>query len=272
MANVVPATVCCRLASISRVTIARPNPVAASRPAEPWNSTGLPVTQAGWNPSYLAYSFMIQAMTWASVPMSGAGMSLSGPIMSWIFSMNFRVSRSSSPRESLRRVAIHPALGPAERQVDDRRLPRHQAGQRPRLVLVHRRMVAQAPLVGPARIVVLDPIADEVADLPRVQLDRHLDPHLAVGRHQQRPDVLRQVELLRRLVEVIIRRLEGLHQNAVPRITVAMEDRPEPSVPRPAPIVTDRPRRPQCHRPAPPRPESHADVGHASPKPCLPHN
>ena len=169
---------------------------------------------------------MIQAITWASVPMSGAGMSLCGPIMSWIFSMNFRVSRSSSPRESLLGSQLIAPLGPAERQVHDRRLPRHQAGQRPRLVLVHGRVIAQPALVGAAGVVVLHPVADEVADLPRIELDRHLDPDLAIGRHQERADVLRQVEAPGRLVEVIIRRLEGLHQTAVPRITVSAGDRP----------------------------------------------
>ena len=55
---------------------------------------------------------MIQAITCASVPMSGAGMSLCGPIMSWIFSMNLRVSRSSSPRESLLGSQLIPPLAP----------------------------------------------------------------------------------------------------------------------------------------------------------------
>ena len=137
---------CSSLASISRVMIATPKPVAASRPAEPWNSTGLPVTQAGWKPWNLAYSFMIQAITWASVPMSGAGMSLSGPMKSWICSTNLRVSRSSSPRESLLGSQLIPPLAAAEGEVDHGRLPGHQAGQRPGLVLVDVRVVAQAPL------------------------------------------------------------------------------------------------------------------------------
>ena len=55
---------------------------------------------------------MIQAITWASVPMSGAGMSLSGPIKSWICSTNLRVSRSSSPRESLFGSQLIPPLAP----------------------------------------------------------------------------------------------------------------------------------------------------------------
>ena len=48
----------------------------------PCSSTGLPVTHAGLKPWYFWYWFMIQAITSALVPMSGAGMSMSGPIMS----------------------------------------------------------------------------------------------------------------------------------------------------------------------------------------------
>ena len=59
-----------------------PRPVASSRPGTPYSSTGLPVTQAGLKPWYFWYWFMIQAITSELVPMSGAGMSMSGPIIS----------------------------------------------------------------------------------------------------------------------------------------------------------------------------------------------
>src|SRR5262249_18385684 len=100
-------------------------------------------------------------------------------------------------------------------------------------------MVPQSSLVRPARVVVLDPIADEVADPPRVELDRHLHPDLAIGRNHQRADVLRQVETLRRLIEVIIGRLEGLHQTPV--LAITGQTRSAGSIP-PAPILTDHPR------------------------------
>ena len=45
-----------------------------------------------------------------------------------------------------------------------------------------------------------------------------LDADLAVGRDHERADVFRQVEAVRRLLEVIVGRLEGLHQSAVPWI------------------------------------------------------
>ena len=51
-------------------------------PGRPYISTGLPVTTAGLKPWYLLYWFMIQAMTLSLVPISGAGMSVSGPITS----------------------------------------------------------------------------------------------------------------------------------------------------------------------------------------------
>ena len=70
-----------------------------------------------------------------------------------------------APRE-LARVAVDPPLAAAEGEVDDGRLPGHQAGQRPGLVLVDVRVVAQAPLERAPGVVVLDPVADEVADLP----------------------------------------------------------------------------------------------------------
>ena len=157
--------------------------------------------------------------------------------------MNLRVSRSSSPRESLVGIAVDPPLGPAERKVDERRLPGHQAGQRPGFVLVDRRVIAQPALERPPRIVVLHPIADEVADLARIELDHDFDAHLAVGSDHERADVFRQVEAVRRLIEIVVRRLEGLHRSAVPCINLirGRADRPGPT----APIVTDHPRDPQ---------------------------
>ena len=61
-----------------------PVPVASVRPGDPPSSTGLPVTTAGEWPARWEYSSTIQAMTWALVAMSGAGMSTVGPMMSAI--------------------------------------------------------------------------------------------------------------------------------------------------------------------------------------------
>ena len=66
----------------------------------------------GLKPWYLLYWFMIQAIMRWSVPMSGAGMSVSGPRMSWISSMNRRVSRSSSMTLSLWASTAIPPFAP----------------------------------------------------------------------------------------------------------------------------------------------------------------
>ena len=192
--------------------------MAASRPAEPWNSTGLPVTQAGWKPWYLEYSFMIQAITCASVPTSGAGMSLSGPMKSWICWTNLRVSRSSSPRESLPGSQFMPPLPPPNgrsttavfqviRLASERASSWSTCG-----------WIPQAPLERAPRVVVLDAVADEVADLARVHLDGDLDPQLAIGRDHQRAHVVGQVEQRRGLIEIEVRGLKGLHRTADPRL------------------------------------------------------
>jgi hypothetical protein len=72
----------------------------------------LPVTTPGLKPWYLLYWLMIQAIVSASVPMSGAGMSMSGPMTSWIWSMNLRVIRSFSVRLSVRGSTAMPPLAP----------------------------------------------------------------------------------------------------------------------------------------------------------------
>ena len=73
-----------------------PRPVAASRPADPSSDSGLPVTMAGVWPCSLPYSSMNQAMTWALVPTSGAGMSRLGPSTLSTLPMNERATRCSS--------------------------------------------------------------------------------------------------------------------------------------------------------------------------------
>jgi hypothetical protein len=55
---------------------------------------------------------MIQAMVWASVPMSGAGMSVFGPMTARSSSVNRRVSRSFSSSESALGSTTTPPLAP----------------------------------------------------------------------------------------------------------------------------------------------------------------
>ena len=70
------------------------------------------MTTAGLNPLMREYSCMIQAMICAFVLTSGAGMSLRGPITSWISETNLRVTRSSSPALRSRGLQSIPPLAP----------------------------------------------------------------------------------------------------------------------------------------------------------------
>jgi len=89
-----------------------PRPVASSRPLEPKRSTGLPVATPGEKPWILEYSSMIQAITWALVPTSGAGMSVWGPMSSWMCRTKQRVRRSSSRSEIFLGSTAIPPLAP----------------------------------------------------------------------------------------------------------------------------------------------------------------
>ena len=101
-----------RSASAHFAHSATPRPVASSRPSEPCIDTGLPVTTPGWKPWYLPYWSAIQAIVWALVLTSGAGMSSDGPMITWIWSTNFRVSRCSSPIDSVFGSTVTPPLPP----------------------------------------------------------------------------------------------------------------------------------------------------------------
>ena len=123
---------------------------------------------------------MIQAIVWALVPTSGAGMSESGPMMPSSSVANRRVRASSSFALIARRVAGDAALGAAERDVDERALPGHPHGQRADVVEVGRRVEAQAALGRAARDVVLDAVALEDLGRAVVELDREVDGVLAL--------------------------------------------------------------------------------------------
>ena len=89
-----------------------PRPVAASRPSEPPSEIGLPVTIAGVWPCSLPYSSIIQAITWAFVFTSGAGMSRVGPSTFSILSMKDRVIFCTSSRLSSVGSQFTPPLAP----------------------------------------------------------------------------------------------------------------------------------------------------------------
>ena len=102
---------------------------------------------------------MIQAMVWAFVPTSGAGMSRSGPMMPSSSVAKRRVSARALARSACVGSQVDAALGAAERDVDQGALPGHPHRQRPDFVEVGRRVVAQAALGRAARDVVLDAVA-----------------------------------------------------------------------------------------------------------------
>ena len=163
---------------------------------------------AGVWPWSLPYSSIIQAIVCALVLTSGAGMSRVGPRTFSILSMNERVTFWSSASVSFSAGAVDAALGAPERDVGNGRLPGHQRGERADLVDVHLRVEPDAALVRAAGAVVLDPVAGEDVDLAVRALDRDLDRDLAVRGPEDDANVVRQLQVVGRLVEVVADDLE----------------------------------------------------------------
>ena len=90
-----------------------PRPVAASRPSEPPTAIGLPVSTARLSiPLMRLYSSAIQAISRPEVFTSGAGTSISGPMMGAMPRMKDRHRRSSSRSESSLGFTRTPPLPP----------------------------------------------------------------------------------------------------------------------------------------------------------------
>ena len=102
---------------------------------------------------------MIQAIIWALVPTSGAGMSESGPMIAFELRGEPAGQRLELLRAHRARIAGHAALGAAERDVDERALPGHPHRQRADVVEVGLGMESQPALGRPAGDVVLDAVA-----------------------------------------------------------------------------------------------------------------
>ena len=98
---------------------------------------------------------------------------------------------------------VDAALGAAERDVEECRLPCHQRRQRANLVEVDTLVVTDAALERPACPVVLDPITREHVDPGVVQPYRNLHLDLAIGRSDDGAEVLRDPEAIGRDVEVM---------------------------------------------------------------------
>ena len=194
-------------AASSNITT-QPRPVAASRPKEPSSEIGLPVTHAGLWPLSFPYSSIIQAIVWALVPTSGAGMSRLGPSTLLILSISDRVDVLQLVLGQLDGVDVDAALGAAEGDACDGRLPGHHRGQRADLVVVDLGVEAHPALVGAAGAVVLDPVAVEDVHLAVGELDRDLHRDLAIRLPEDLPRVLLEAEPVPGLVEVVANHLE----------------------------------------------------------------
>ena len=98
---------------IYKVLSITPLPVASARPKLPPSCNGLPVTTAGveW-PFNMLYVSIIQPITSAFVPTSGAGISRSGPMIGEIIEVKRRVSRCNSDKESVFGSTAMPPLPP----------------------------------------------------------------------------------------------------------------------------------------------------------------
>ena len=133
-----------------------------------------------------------------------AGMSMSGPMTSFIPS-------TKGPRDALQleaahlsRIAIDAAFGPAKGDIDDRGLPRHEIGKGRGVVLVHGGVIAQPALERSPDIIVLNPEAREMHELARIVFLDELDLDHAGRRQENVTDLRCQVEDVSGLVKVAV--------------------------------------------------------------------
>ena len=153
---------------------------------------------------------MIQAMIWAFVLTSGAGMSVSGPMRTAISVENRRVRPSSSFWRELLRVDDDAALAAAVRDADDRALPGHPHREGLDLVEGDVLVVADAALGRAAAEVVLDAVAGEHLDRAVVHVDREVDGQLAARLAQDPAQPWVEVEALGGQVELALRHFPGV--------------------------------------------------------------
>ena len=153
---------------------------------------------------------MIQAMTWALVLTSGAGMSRSGPMRTSISVANRRVSPSSSFWLSCFGSTMTPPLPPPYGMPDDRALPGHPHREGLDLVEADVLVVADAALGRAAAEVVLDAVAGEDLDRPVVHVDGEMDGQLAPRLAQDAAQAGVQLEPLGGQVELSLRDLPGI--------------------------------------------------------------
>ena len=100
-------------------------------------------------------------------------------------------------------VAVDPPFGPAKRDVNDCRLPRHQRGQGGCVVLVDGGMIAESALHWASGLVVLNPISHVVKKLSIIGLGDQLHLDDPAWRHEDLSEPVRQIQDLRGLRQVV---------------------------------------------------------------------
>ena len=121
---------------------------------------------------------MIHAITWALVPMSGAGMSRLGPdhVLDPLDELP-REQRSARVALSVAGSQSMPPLAPPNGTSTTAVFQVISVASAVDLVLVDARVVTQTPLHGPASPIVLDAVAQEVEQVAAVALDDQFDLH-----------------------------------------------------------------------------------------------
>ena len=148
---------------------------------------------------------MIQAIVWALVLTSGAGMSRSGPIRTSISVAKRRVRFSSSRGESFLGSTITPPLPPPNGMPTTAHFQVIHIARALTSSMRHVLVVADAALGRAAAEVVLDAVAGEDLDGAVIHLDREVDVQLAAGLAQDLAQAGVEVELVGGDVELLLR-------------------------------------------------------------------
>ena len=102
------------------------------------------------------------------------------------------------------RIELDAALSSAEREAQERGLPRHHGGERLDVVQRDLRVVAHAALERADEVVVLDPVALEESDLSVVHADGEVDDELVLRLAEDRLNVGLDLRDLRGSIEVVL--------------------------------------------------------------------
>ena len=147
---------------------------------------------------------MIQAMVWAFVFTSGAGMSRSGPMSGLSSVVKRRVRPSTSRIDSFFGSTITPPFAPPYGMLTTAHFQRHPHREGADLVDRHVLVVADAPLARPATDVVLDAVAGEHLNVPVIHGDREVDGQLALRDAEHASHAVVEIEPIGREIELLL--------------------------------------------------------------------